>query len=83
MHNKRKNLISIKQLINKVPGITLSFWIIKILCTTIGETAADFLNEKLNLGLTGNGGNEYIAYYCPTFFNSKPKSMCPLFIGSL
>jgi len=40
------------QLMNKVPRITLYFWIIKILCTTIGETAADFLNEKLNLGLT-------------------------------
>ncbi|MDN5844574.1 MAG: hypothetical protein L0H54_14150 [Alcaligenaceae bacterium] len=27
----------------KVPAITLSFWIIKILSTTVGETAADFL----------------------------------------
>src|SRR3546814_8762370 len=27
----------------KVPAITLSFWIIKILCTTVGETAADYL----------------------------------------
>ena len=42
-----------KQLLNKVPAITLYFWIIKILCTTVGETAADFLNEKLSLGLTG------------------------------
>ncbi|MDQ2719859.1 MAG: hypothetical protein M3Z26_08900 [Bacteroidota bacterium] len=42
-----------KQMMNKVPRITLFFWIIKILCTTIGETAADFLNGKFNLGLTG------------------------------
>lgn len=42
-----------KQMINKVPRITLYFWVIKILCTTIGETAADFLNGKFNLGLTG------------------------------
>ncbi len=42
-----------KQMLNKVPRITLYFWIIKILCTTIGETAADFLNGKFNLGLTG------------------------------
>lgn len=41
------------QVLNKVPEITLYFWIIKILCTTVGETAADFLNENLNLGLTG------------------------------
>jgi uncharacterized membrane-anchored protein len=38
---------------NKVPEITLYFWIIKVLCTTVGETAADNLNEKLSLGLTG------------------------------
>jgi uncharacterized membrane-anchored protein len=37
---------------NKVPEITLYFWIIKILCTTVGETGADFLNTNLNLGLT-------------------------------
>ncbi len=43
----------VKQLLNKVPEITLYFWIIKILCTTVGETAADFLNANLNLGLTG------------------------------
>lgn len=42
-----------RQLLNKVPAITLYFWIIKILCTTVGETAADFLNETLKFGLTG------------------------------
>lgn len=40
-------------MLNKVPEITLFFWIIKILCTTVGETAADFLIDKLGLGLTG------------------------------
>ena len=39
-------------MLNKVPEVTLYFWIIKILCTTVGETAADFLNVRLNLGLT-------------------------------
>ncbi|MGW3174197.1 COG4705 family protein [Streptomyces sp. NPDC001153] len=38
---------------NKVPGVTVHFWIIKVLCTTVGETAADLLNEKAGLGLTG------------------------------
>jgi len=42
-----------RQMLNKVPEITLYFWIIKILCTTVGETFADFLNTNLNLGLTG------------------------------
>lgn len=38
-------------MLNKVPEVTIYFWIIKILCTTVGETAADYLNTALNLGL--------------------------------
>ncbi len=40
------------RMLNKVPEITLYFWVIKILCTTVGETFADNLNENLGLGLT-------------------------------
>src|SRR5258706_5354361 len=43
----------LRQMLNKVPEVTLYFWIIKILCTTVGETAADYLNTNLNFGLTG------------------------------
>jgi uncharacterized membrane-anchored protein len=39
-------------MLNKVPLITLFFWIIKILATTVGETGADFLNFNLGFGLT-------------------------------
>jgi uncharacterized membrane-anchored protein len=39
-------------MLNKVPEVTLYFWIIKILCTTVGETASDYLATNLNLGLT-------------------------------
>ena len=41
-----------RRMLNKVPEVTLYFWVIKILCTTVGETAADYLNENLGLGLT-------------------------------
>ena len=41
-----------QKLLNRVPEITLYFWIIKILATTVGETAADYLSETLNLGLS-------------------------------
>ena len=37
---------------NKVPEITLYFWIIKIMATTVGETFADFLNVNLGFGLS-------------------------------
>jgi len=41
-----------RQMLVKVPEITIYFWIIKILCTTVGETAADYLAFNLDLGLT-------------------------------
>lgn len=40
-----------KKILNKVPEVTIFFWIIKILCTTVGETAADLLNMNLHRGL--------------------------------
>jgi uncharacterized membrane-anchored protein len=39
-------------MLNKVPEVTLYFWVIKILATTVGETAADYLNDTLGFGLT-------------------------------
>jgi uncharacterized membrane-anchored protein len=41
-----------RTMLNKVPEVTLFFWVIKIMCTTVGETAADYLNESLGFGLT-------------------------------
>ncbi|MFE4834913.1 hypothetical protein ACFRAU_09530 [Arthrobacter sp. NPDC056691] len=37
--------------LSKVPEITIWFWIIKILCTTVGESFADFINVALGVGL--------------------------------
>ncbi len=36
--------------LNKVPEVTLSFWIIKIMSTTVGETCADYLAVDAGLG---------------------------------
>src|SRR4051812_10518506 len=41
-----------RTLLNKVPEVTLFFWVIKVLATTVGETFADFL-AGLGLGLAG------------------------------
>ena len=35
---------------NKLPAITLSFWIMKICATTLGETAGDLLSMTMNVG---------------------------------
>lgn len=37
---------------NRVPRITVDFWLIKLMAVTMGETAADYLNVQLGLGLT-------------------------------
>ncbi len=39
-------------MLNKVPEVTIFFWLIKIMATTVGETAADYLNVNLGFGLT-------------------------------
>jgi uncharacterized membrane-anchored protein len=40
------------RMLSKVPEVTLYVWILKILCTTVGETASDYLQSTVNLGLT-------------------------------
>ncbi|HJP73745.1 MAG TPA: hypothetical protein VJ914_05725 [Pseudonocardiaceae bacterium] len=37
--------------LSKVPEVTIWFWIIKILCTTVGESFADWINTQLGVGL--------------------------------
>jgi uncharacterized membrane-anchored protein len=41
-----------RRMLNKVPEVTLYFWIIKILATTVGETAADQLATHAGMTLT-------------------------------
>ncbi|MFJ4848596.1 MULTISPECIES: hypothetical protein [unclassified Streptomyces] len=40
-----------RELLNKVPEVTIWFWVIKILCTTVGESFADWINMNLGVGL--------------------------------
>src|SRR3954449_10830905 len=42
---------STRRLLNKVPEVVVWFWIIKVLCTTVGESFADWINETLGVGL--------------------------------
>ena len=43
-------------MLNKVPAISLAFWTIKILSTTVGETGADYLAVHVGLGTVVTGG---------------------------
>jgi uncharacterized membrane-anchored protein len=40
----------LSQALSKVPALTLIFWVIKILATTLGETAGDALSMSMDLG---------------------------------
>lgn len=43
--------MTMQKALSRVPEVTIAFWIIKILATTVGETAADYLNFQLKFGL--------------------------------
>src|SRR5215471_1894464 len=44
--------VRLRKMLNKVPEVTVYFWVIKVLCTTVGETASDYLSDNVGLGLT-------------------------------
>jgi uncharacterized membrane-anchored protein len=64
-------------MLNKVPEITLYFWVIKILCTTVGETAADLLNENLGLGLTNTTYIMAVALIAILVFQFRARKYVP------
>jgi uncharacterized membrane-anchored protein len=66
-----------RQMLNKVPEVTLYFWLIKILCTTVGETFADNLNENLGLGLSGTSYVMTAVLIVVLFFQFRAKRYIP------
>jgi uncharacterized membrane-anchored protein len=42
---------SLRVMVSKVPAVTVWFWVIKILCTTVGESFADWINMTFGVGL--------------------------------
>ena len=46
---------------SKVPEVTLIFWIIKILATTLGETGGDAVSMSLDLGYAISSTNSNVA----------------------
>ncbi len=67
----------VKSMISKVPEVTIYFWVIKVLCTTIGETASDFLDMNLGLGLIGTSILMGILLMIVIFFQFKSKKYIP------
>ncbi|WP_075259726.1 COG4705 family protein [Herbaspirillum camelliae] len=63
---------------NKVPEATLVFWLIKMMSTTVGETAADFLNADLGFGLGGTSIVVGILFAVALYFQMSSRSYSPI-----
>ena len=66
-----------RYLLSKVPEVTIFFWIIKILCTTVGETFSDFINENLGLGLINTTIIMGIAFFAVVYFQFRATKYIP------
>lgn len=66
-----------RELFSKVPQVTSFFWVIKILCTTVGETASDFLNAKMGLGLAGTAVAAGVCLLIALFVQFRAKKYIP------
>ena len=64
-------------MLNKVPEVMIFFWLVKMMSTTVGETAADFLTYKLHLGLVITTAITGILFLGSLFLQLKSKQYVP------
>ncbi len=69
--------MSSESMLNKVPEITAYFWVIKIMATTVGETAADLLNIRLGFGLTYTSIVMAVLLIVALYFQFRAKRYVP------
>jgi uncharacterized membrane-anchored protein len=65
--------------LNKIAEITLLFWIMKIVATTLGETLGDFLSMTLNLGYAVGIGITLVFFLFVLIIQLKAKKYIPIF----
>ncbi|UMZ14614.1 hypothetical protein I9018_13360 [Pseudomonas sp. MPFS] len=63
--------------LNKVPEVTLSFWVIKILSTTVGETGADFLAVDAGFGAGWTSIGMALLLACALFLQMRKSAYSP------
>jgi uncharacterized membrane-anchored protein len=62
---------------NRVPEVTIDFWLIKLMAVTMGETAADYLAVNLGLGLTATSLIMALVLAVAMFFQLRQKKYVP------
>jgi uncharacterized membrane-anchored protein len=65
--------------LNKVAKITLIFWLMKIVATTLGETLGDFISMTLNLGYVA-GIAITLFFSCSTWYTAIRKKLHPCYL---
>ena len=73
MENQHKNTF------NKVAEITLLFWLMKIIATTLGETLGDFIAQTLNLGYLVGIGITFLFFILVLTIQLSAKKYIPVF----
>lgn len=64
---------------NKVAEITLLFWLMKIVATTLGETLGDFFSMTLNLGYLAGIGITLVFFLIVLFIQLNLRKYIPIF----
>ncbi|HEX7845652.1 MAG TPA: hypothetical protein VF476_07585 [Chitinophagaceae bacterium] len=67
-----------KEQLNKVAKITLLFWLMKIVATTLGETLGDFISMTLNLGYTVGIAVTFAFFFIVLFAQLAVKKYIPV-----
>ena len=67
----------ITKILSKVPEVTLIFWIIKVMWTTVWETSADFLNFNMGFWLTTTSIAMGILFLIALFVQFRYKKYVP------
>lgn len=62
---------------NRVPKVTVDFWLIKLMAVTMGETAADYLAVNLGLGLTATAALMSAVLALALYFQFAQKKYIP------
>jgi uncharacterized membrane-anchored protein len=67
-----------KEILSKVPEVTLVFWIIKILATTLGETGGDAVSMSMDLGYLLSTGIFAVIFLLAVMFQMVSKAFHPV-----
>ena len=67
-----------QEILSKVPAVTLMFWVIKILATTLGETGGDAVSMSMNLGYLVSTGIFAVIFMIAVIAQISAKKFHPM-----